>query len=213
MKFQLSIQSHNTGMVLEATPDDTFDGQPKIARLLFDTIVANTSPEQVAVAAALLYGDYVGHDFYLDTPIARQAAEAIQDYLNTRRVSIRNLSDVPRSNWPTAGTLHVQLFTDLPEFETTPRGQVHGHQLFLADGTMFNGALGSPHQSIVASNIYVFAKLNEIDFSRVLLAHGILFSRDLHMRTIEVPKGNLSNDDSQRIADLVRAVDVNARFI
>src|SRR5699024_5182221 len=135
------------------------------------------------------------------------------DFLTGRRVSIRNLTDVPRSPWPSAGTLEVQMLTALPEFETTPRGQVHGHQIFLADGAMFNGALGSPHQSIVASNINVFSKLNEIALPNILLAHGILFSRDLHMRTIKIPKGNLTDEECRRIANLVRAVDVNVRYM
>lgn len=213
MKFEFSIQPHNTGMVLEASPDDYFDGQPKIAQLLFDTILANSSTDHVAVAAALLFGDYVGHEFFLDSPISRLAAEAVQSYLKGRRITIQNVSDIARTPWPSAGCLQVQLLKELPEFETTPRGQVHGHQLFLADSGLFNGALGSPHQSIVATNVHVFSQLNDVHYTRILIALGILFSRDLHMRTIEVPQGQLSVAEVQEITALVRAVDLNVKFV
>ena len=213
MKFQLTIQEHNTGMRLEGIPDDMFDGQPKINQLIFDSVLANPSADHIAVAAALVFGEFVGHDFYSGSPISRLAAEAIQDYLSGRRVSVQKLTDVARSSWPSAGVLKVDRFSHLPVFETTKAGEVHGHQLYFADGRMFNGAIGSPHQSIVASNLDVFSTVNQIELTNIIVALGVLFSRDLHMRTIEVQRQALSEREARNIADLVRAVDLNVRFV
>lgn len=212
MKFRLVNQDHNAGMLLEAIPDAVFDGQPKIGRLVFDSIVANTSPDHIAISTALVFGDYIGHEIHSEKPISRMTGEAIQEFLDGRRVSIQNFTDTPRSPWPSAGLLEVNQFSQLPDFETTKRGEVHGHQIFFADGTLFNGAIGSPHQSVVASNFRVFAELNEISLAKILVALGVLFSRDLHMRTVKVPRLDLTDSDCEKISNLVRAADLNIQF-
>lgn len=213
MKFQLEPQVHNAGMQLEAIPDRILDGHPKIDRLAFDTVLEKVSPDHIAVSAVIAFGDFIGHDIEIPNPVSRQAAEGIQDYLDSRKVSVRSLTDAPRKQWPSKGALEVNYFPNAIDTSTTSVVEASKHQLCLADGATFNGAIGSPEQSIVASNYRVFSRANRVNAAKVLVAHGVLFSRDLHIRMLQVPLDNLSKHESKRIVELIRAVDLNIRFV
>ena len=182
-------------------------------RLLFDTILENVSPDHIAVSAVIAFGEFVGHDIELPEAISRQAAEAIQEYLASRRVSVREITDVPKKQWPAEGRLQVEPCSKSFTVATNWNAGDRVHRLSLADGASFSGSIGSPIQSIVASNYRVFARTNVVQLAKVLASHGVLFSRDLHVRELEVPFDSFTRDDAQRITNLVRAVDLNIRFI
>ena len=212
MKFQLVTQTQRVGMQLEAIPDQILDGQPKVDRLMFDAILESVSPDHIAVSSAIAFGDFVAHDLSFASPISRQAAEAIQEYLATRRVSVGELTDAPRKQWPTEGRLEILPSSKSIKLESFSFNGDSAHRLYLVDGAAFSGALGSPLQSIVASNYRVFSRANSVHPTKVLVTHGVLFSRDLHVRLLAAPLDGLDEHDAQRIADLVRAVDLNIRF-
>lgn len=213
MKFEFGPNKAGTGMELIATPDGVLDGVPPLGRYKFDNVLRNASMDHITVAGVLLFGEFLGAELSTNGPISRQLFEALNQYFGDRVVSSERISDRPVAAWPSAGKLLVGPFTQLPARETTPPGVVHCYEIWLADSTSFNGAIGTSHQSIIASNFEVFSALNNIPRELVYIAHGVLTARELHMRTIVINGSHLSAEVQSRLQALVRAVDLNLSFL
>lgn len=210
MKFGLSSTVSNSETVLSAEGDAHVDGIPPVNELRIDTVVQSLSPARIAVAGCIAFDEYIGQEVVLNSSIPRMAQSAIAEFFGGRGVSATPVSDVPGPVWPSAGTLYVESFDSFLVPPVTVAGDAHDFYVQIADGALFNGALSSAHQLILASNAATIAHMRSSTLSNAGLdiALGVLLSQDLHVRGIHVSSAHgLTYLD--RCQKLLRAVELN----
>ena len=200
-------RQYQADTLLRAFPDDVFDGYPPIGELLIESTFHNVTAELEAVAGVLLFGQYVGHDVATDRAISRQAAEAITDYFPNRKVSVRNIGDVPIAAWPSAGSVAVR--PGILDRQSFCEDDGYDHTLVLLDSNVYNGAVASTSHSFISTTAKVFSEVNDTPFWKVAVAVGVLASADLHARTIVLPSREYGKVDVSEGEMLLRSVNLN----
>lgn len=210
MKFDTGFTTSQSTFFLSAVPDDVADGYPPIDRLLLDVLIQEVSPGNQVVAGVLAFEQYIGQEVTIGKDIPRMVERAIQAFFDSRPVSAHRVTDAPSRVWPSAGTMYISEFEQYVKPPLTSPGSPHDYYVEVADGRVFNGALASAHQLIVASNAALISRLRSGTFAKdaLLMAVGVLLARDLHVRNIHIE----SDEDArnlQRYRSLLRSIDIN----
>jgi hypothetical protein len=210
MKFDIGLTTAQASFTLSAVPDDVTDGQPPIDMLLIDTPIHDVAPGNQVVAGILAFEQYIGQEVSLHNEVPRMVERSIREFFSDRPVGVTRVSDLPRPAWPSAGTMHVSEFDRYLTPPLTSPGHPHDYYVQVADGAVFNGALASAHQLVVASNALLLSRLRNGIFSKdaLLISVGVLLSRDLHLRKIHI-KTNGDVRQLNRYRMLLRAIDLN----
>lgn len=210
MRFSGEQSVSQNGFLLKAQVDDFTDGHPSINELRLDTLVQTLPPARLAIAGCIAFGAFVGQSVVVTGKVPRMAADAITDFFADRKVVTEPIEDVPASVWPSSGTLHIRHYA--AEFTPPPKepGTEHRFYVQVADGALYNGALASPHQLIVASNAGVMQSMEPEAFKpgRLEVALGVLLSSDLHSRGIHVA-GCQDEEFMMSCKRLLRAAELN----
>lgn len=210
MKFDIGPSLSQSGSILSAKPDDGSDGVPPISGLHIDTVFQNLSPARQAIAGCLAFEDYVGQEVLLSKPIPRMAQVAILDFFGVRKVFAHPVTDVPSKVWPSSGSLLISTYGSRQDDRGFYSGPSHNYSLELADGTLYNGVISSPHRAVLATNALFMAGIEDARFSLtgLQLAIGVLLSEDLHMRNLHIC-AQLEREEFTRYRALLRSVELN----
>lgn len=210
MIFEGSHNAAQSMYSLTALPDDYGDGAPTIGSLQMDTVLQNVAPAHVAVAGVLAFGSHVAHEVRTSGSVPRMAADAISSYLRPCDVTVVDVTDAPRSVWPSSGTLDLVRFDGVFEgwgsIERSP-----GYRVYFADSATFNGGIATSAGAVVSSNAEVLSRLGRGDYPLALsyLSLGVLMAADLHMRSIRIPEGYLDDSQFDKCRKLLRSIELN----
>lgn len=210
MRFDAGFTVAQGSFALTAVPDDIADGYPPLDHLLVDTAIQDLPPAHQVVAGVIAFENYVGQQVTGNREIPRMVEQAITAFFEHRPVSAHPVSDVPGRVWPSSGTLYMSEYDQYFVPPITSAGSPHDYYVQLADGAIFNGALASAHQLIIASNALSITRLRPDTFAKPALyaAVGVLLSRDLHVRNIHIMTDQ-GPCDLRRHRSLLRSIDVN----
>lgn len=212
MKFEASVNAAQSAFSLRAFPDGYTDGSPLVNALEVDSVIQNLDSSRVAIAGSLAFSSFVGNEVSAGSDVFRMAAEAVSSYFLPSAVSVRGITDVPRSVWPASGTLRVEQFDG--QFVGRESGDLPGYVLQVADSSQFNGALAASSGAIIASNAEFIGKSSNGACAMELLhiAIGVMFSQDLHVHSIRVRQVSVRDAVLERCKALLRSADLNLEW-
>lgn len=210
MEFIADSSVSQSGFVLKAHADDYTDGYPPVNELRVDTPIQTLPAARLAIAGCVAFGSYVGQSVTTTQAIPRMAVEAISRFFSERHVAARPILDIPKSAWPSAGILSVQTYD--PGFVPPSKSATGAHEyhLEIADGSLYNGVLSSPHHLVVASNLAVLVQMDphRISAAALKIAIGVLLSTDLHVHRIHIT-GEPGTEFLSRCKTLLRSADLS----
>lgn len=210
MRFDVGFTTSQSSFTLAAIPDDVADGYPPLDQLVVDTAIQDLTPAHQVVAGVIAFEHYVGQQVTHSRELPRMVEQAITAFFEGRHVSAHPVTDVPGRVWPSSGTLYVSEYDQYLAPPMTPTGNPHDYYVQVADGAMFNGALASAHQLIIASNAPSISRLRPDTFAKpgLYTAVAVLLSRDLHVRNIHITTDQAAGDLT-RYRSLLRSIDLN----
>lgn len=167
-----------------------YDGQPPMNILFLESEPLYVHDDVLAVASALLFGQYSGGEFHLPRQVSPEVARAIEVYCQPAWIKVSPLNFEPRANPSGDGQLFLTDSLD----DLIPRsswGEPRISTLVSLPSSEFSGALISSNGLVVNSNASLLGKFRGPDailsahlavsllYAETFFAKRILISKDL----------------------------------
>lgn len=207
MIFELTEGADRTSRI-EFSGPGKWDATPAVSMLTFDSPMPNFTPDRLAIALVLAFGQAFGGRVEFPFDIDVQTVDAIEEFLLPARVHVATFHDGPTK--VIEGTNKLHLYTSLDDFDPA-QGSQTDRTLTLIPSSEYRGALYPLRGRVMASNSFIFRRKGfDVDFADVSLA--VLFASDMNAGEIVVPEGFSSVEKLRRLlASVALRVSVDGR--
>lgn len=177
---------------LVATPGE-IDGYPRISNIAVDTAPAKLTADRLAVASALGFHRYQSGQLTLDQPISALTAKTIEQFFAPRWTHV---VPVHPSNLPIPRGHAVMFLSPEGGDHQVPEGIDFTLEVTRRDRT--RGIQDKGNLIAIASNAWMHAEgdANSLEYYFPFLAVAVIFSEDLAVDRIVLPKGVIAEEQA-----------------